>query len=146
MSNIFIHVGLHKTASTFFQTKIFPYFENTTCLTRPYTQQSYGFNKLQFADDTVYNPEDLLLEIKQILEEHENILISDELLSGIPGCNYLNRSLIADRLSSLFPEGEIIIFLRGQKDILLSMYNQYIKMGGTAPINEYIWLQKKIYL
>ena len=58
MSNIFLHVGLHKTASTFFQTEIFPYFENTTCITRPYTQQSCGFNKLQFADHTVYNPED----------------------------------------------------------------------------------------
>ena len=145
MSNIFLHVGLHKTASTFFQTEIFPYFENTTCITRPYTQQSRGFNKLQFADNTIYNPEDFKLELKQILEKNSNTLISDELLSGIPDLNYLNRSLIADRLSKLFPEGEILIFLRGQKDILLSLYNQYIKMGGTEPINKYIWLPKEEY-
>ncbi|MDJ0746111.1 MAG: hypothetical protein QNJ32_22490 [Xenococcaceae cyanobacterium MO_167.B27] len=143
MSKVFIHVGLHKTASTFFQTEIFPYFENTICITRPYTQQSVGFNKLQYADDTVYDPEEFKLEFQQI--KGKNIIISDELLSGIPYANCLNRSLIANRLSQLFPEAEIIVFLRGQRDILLSMYNQYVKMGGTETIERYIWYPQKKY-
>lgn len=145
MSDVFIHVGLHKTASTFFQTEVFPHFENTICLTRPYTQQSRGFNKLQFADDTVYAPEELKLELKQIEQDNKNLIISDEYLSGELHSNYLNRSLIANRLSKIFPQAEIILFIRGQKDILLSLYNQYVKMGGTEPINNYIWLPKEKY-
>lgn len=145
MSNVFIHVGLHKTASTFFQTEVFPYFEDTICLTRPYTQQSRGFNKLQFADDTVYQPEELKLELEQINKPNKNIIISDECLSGEPHTNYLNRSSIANRLSEFFPQAEIFLFLRGQKDILLSLYNQYVKMGGTEPIHDYIWLPKENY-
>ena len=145
MSHVFIHVGLHKTASTFFQTEVFPHFENTICLTRPYTQQSRGFNKLQFADDTVYQPEELKIELEQINKENKNIIISDECLSGFPQTNYLNRSLIANRLNKFFPQAEIILFIRGQKNILLSLYNQYVKMGGTEPIHNYIWLPKEKY-
>ena len=134
----FIHVGLQKTATTFFQTKIFPFLRDTVCLSRPYTQENLAFNKLQYADNTLYNPQDIKSEIEKI--ESKQIIISDEQLSGIPNCNYINRSLIADRLSYVYPEAEIILFLRGQKDILLSLYNQAVKVGRTQlPINEYIY-------
>ncbi|MGF1482016.1 MAG: hypothetical protein ACFB4I_21465 [Cyanophyceae cyanobacterium] len=145
MSRVFIHVGLHKTASTFFQTEVFPYFDNTICITRPYTQQGRGFNQLQFADDTVYEPKELESELEPIKEQNKNLIISDECLSGLPDINYLNRSLIADRLSKIFPQGEIILFIRGQKDILLSLYNQYVKMGGINPIDLYLWYPKEEY-
>ena len=37
--------------------------------------------------------------------------------------------MIAERFSKVMPNAEIIIFLRGQSDLILSLYNQYVKSG-----------------
>lgn len=139
---IFIHVGLHKTATTFFQKKIFPFLKNTNCLCPPYTQENLYFNKLQYGDDSLYDSNSINEEIGKLGDK--NLIISDEQLSGIPNSNYINRSLIASRLSDAFPEAEIILFLRGQKDIMLSLYNQAVKVGRTSlPIQKYIWFPER---
>jgi hypothetical protein len=144
MSKVFIHVGLHKTASTFLQEQVFPLFPEMTYLGRPYTQQNKAFNKLQYADDSLYNAEEFLKEFEK--NSGDKNIISDELLSGIPESNYLNRSIIANRLSTVFPEAEILLFIRGQKDILLSHYYQSVKIGTTyRPIDSYVWLPQKEY-
>jgi hypothetical protein len=144
MQKVFIHVGLHKTASTFLQEKVFPTLTQTTYVGRPYTQQNEAFNKLQYADDSLYQPDLMLQELEKI--KGTRILLSDELFSGIPECNYLNRSAIADRFHALFPEAEIILFIRGQADILLSHYYQSVKIGNTHHgIDSFIWRPQREY-
>ncbi len=68
-------------------------------------------------------------------------------MSGLQvlGRNVLNRSLIVRRLKEVFPQAEIIIFLRGQQSLLMSSYNQAVKMGYTGKIEEYIWYSQKEY-
>ena len=145
MKKIYIHIGLHKTGSTFLQNKVFPKLKETTYIGRPYTQQSIAFNKLQYADSSLYSEEETIMEIKNF-EKHEKILISDEMLSGLPFNNYINRTIIADRLSKIFPDATILLFLRSQKDLLLSLYNSYIKNNsGFLPINQFIWYPSKAY-
>lgn len=144
MPKVFIHVGLHKTASTFLQEKVFPVLTQTTYVGRPYTQQNEAFNKLQYADDSLYHPNCMLQELEKI--KGDRILFSDELFSGIPESNYLNRSTIADRFQALFPEAEIILFIRGQADILLSHYYQSVKIGNTHHgIDSFIWRPQREY-
>jgi hypothetical protein len=144
MRKIFIHVGLHKTASTFLQEKLFPALTKTTYVGRPYTQQNEAFNKLQYADKSLYDPQYIQKELEKI--KGDSILFSDELFSGIPECNYLNRSTIADRFSELFPEAEIILFIRGQADILLSHYYQSVKIGNTHhAIDSFVWRPQNEY-
>jgi Sulfotransferase domain len=128
---VFIHVGLPKTASTLLQEFVFPELRDTTYISRPYTQENHAFNKLQYADDSLYAAEELRSEIERIisLETGRNILISDELLSGAPFYNFINRGLIAKRLAAILPDAEVILFIRGQKDIIRSLYNQYVKIG-----------------
>lgn len=127
-----IHIGLPKTATTFFQESIFPYLSNVRYISRPYTQANNAFNKLQYADDSLYNSYELQDEIDKILSlepKHNTVLISDELFCGLSHYNFINRSLIAHRLASILPNAEVILFLRGQKDIIRSLYNQKIKIG-----------------
>lgn len=128
---VFIHVGLPKTASTLLQEVVFPELRNVTYISRPYTQENHVFNKLQYADDTLYAAEELDRELNAIfnLQSTKTILISDELFSGAPFYNFLNRSLIAKRLAALLPFAQIILFLRGQRDIIRSLHNQYVKIG-----------------
>ncbi len=145
MSKTLIHVGLPKSASTFFQEKIFPNFTETVFVSRPYTQQSRAFNKLQYADESLYNVEDIRQELKQIFSE--SLIISDEVFCGLgmTSMNCFNPTIVAKRLNELFPDAEILLFLRGQKDILLSLYNQSVKMGFTESIDQYIWYPKQEY-
>jgi Sulfotransferase domain len=128
---VFIHVGLPKTASTLLQEIVFPALKPMTYISRPYTQENHAFNKLQYADDSLYAAEELRDEIDNIiaLEPGNKVLISDELLSGAPFYNFINRGLIAKRLAEILPHAEVILFLRGQKDIIRSLYNQYVKIG-----------------
>ena len=130
MKPTFIHIGLHKTGSTFLQDKIFPRFSNTTFISRPFTCNNHAFNKLKEADDILYNKEEILQIIENINsdEDTSKILLSDESFSGRAlDFQYVNRSLIAYRLRELFPDATIIIFLRSQKNIIKSLYNQWVK-------------------
>lgn len=128
---IIVHVGLQKTATTFFQKKIFPRLENYLYIGRPYTQENYAFNMLQYADDSIYSHSILQKEIRRIIDEAngKSILISDELFTGFTFYNFINRGIIAERLSKVLPDAEILLFLRGQKDLILSLYNQNVKQG-----------------
>jgi hypothetical protein len=128
---VFIHVGLPKTASTLLQEIVFPALKPVTYVSRPYTQENHAFNKLQYADDSLYAADELRDEINNIiaLKPGDTVLISDELLSGAPFYNFINRGLIAKRLAQVLPHAEVILFLRGQKDIIRSLYNQYVKIG-----------------
>lgn len=135
-----IHIGLHKTASTFLQRVLFPKVQSYTYLTRPYIQHNFAFNKLQYADDSLFQYSEVEEELERI--NYEKLLISDEALSGKPVCfGYINRTIIAERMSKLFPNASIIMFIRGQKDILLSHYNMWVKgyNAGYRSIDDFIW-------
>lgn len=138
MSKITIHVGLHKTATTFLQTAVFPYAENTTFVSRPFTQLNHAFNKLQYADDSLYCEKEFIKEVQNIntVSNADNLIFSDESFSGKPTFfSYVNRSIIAKRFANVFPEAQVILFIRDQKDIMVSHYNSYIKMPyGTKKI------------
>jgi hypothetical protein len=131
MSKVFIHLGLQKTASTYLQEKVFPFLSNIYYIGRPYTTINHAFNKLQYADEVLYKKEELMQEVKEIKEQAGNrdILISDELFSGYAFHNIINRGMIARRLAEIFPEAEIILFFRNQEELILSLYNQYVKIG-----------------
>ena len=96
---------------------------------RPYTQDRRAFNTLQFSDGTIYEPEILSEEISSIGQcAHGTnvVLVSDENLYGRPFYNFINRVLIAERLSRAVPDTEVIMFLRNQTDLILSLYNQFV--------------------
>lgn len=131
-SRILIHVGLPKTASTYLQNNVFPRLNNIAYIGRPYTQENYAFNTLQYAENSLYSSTTMRKEIDDIekaIAKGNPILISDELFSGFALYNFMNRGMIAERLSEIVPHAEIILFLRGQMDLIVSLYNQFVKMA-----------------
>lgn len=147
MAKYIIHIGLQKTGTTFLQKEIFSNYSNVLYLTRPYTQFNSAFNLLQYADDSLFDMNELLKEFDN--HNSKKILISDEGISGkiVGGYNYINRTMIATRLSNVLKrhETELIIFIRGQKSMLESLYNQWVKshLKGDRPIKDFIWIPKK---
>jgi len=136
---VILHAGLQKTASTYLQSSVWPKVPGYTFLSRPYTQHNHAFNQLQYADDTLYKKDLLVKELKQI--GANRLILSDENFSGKGEYfSYINRSMTARRLKELFPKAEIVLFLRDQKDLILSYYSSYIKMPyGTKPIEDFYY-------
>lgn len=140
---VFLHIGLHKTGTTYLQEEIFPRMPDVTFITRTSTQLNHAFNRLQYADDSLFDPEDVLREMRGIHRPDRPILISDESLSGkVLYFNYINRTMIARRLGQIFPDATVILFIRGQIDIILSHYNQYVRSRGMKSIDDFLWLNQ----
>jgi len=109
MKKVFIHVGLHRTGTTFLQQHVFP-------------KLNVNFIHVDAKD------------IKKKLPLKDGInLLSSEYFSGSPldfeNANYGvdERYRIAKKLKENYPEAEILLVLRTHKDWKRSLYNQYVK-------------------
>lgn len=135
-----IHIGLHKTASSFLQERIF-------------NNESLGFRRLKDDRRKVMDafvlsgpfdnaPQALTDCIKKerdmAAREGLTFVISHERLSGYPGSGGYDRSIIAGRLFHTFPDARVLIVVREQKSVIRSMYLQYISDGGALSFNRYI--------
>lgn len=143
---IYFHIGLHRTATTFLQTKFFPdliecnfinHFEIYRELINLTTTDEYMWNETNLKDQTKR-------EIESKFKDRINI-ISAECLTGFPFLKSINRSIILNRIKTLFPNAKIILGIREQKAIIQSLYFLYIREGGTLHINDLIKKKDKNY-
>ncbi len=108
------HVGLHKTATTFLQRRVFP-----------------GLTEVAFVP-----PPARVRTVLPAAESQGTLLVSDEGISGIPyerdwfGQFRVNMA----GLAHMFPEAGIIIGFRAHADLISSIYRQYLHEGGTEDI------------
>lgn len=146
-----VHVGFHKTGTTWLQQHLFtaanPVFE-------PLSLRARGHSTL--ARRFVWGPDGLLLspfddnraaidahlaEIQQVrgdrLETHVPVM-SHERLSGNPHASGFDARVVADRVAGVFPRARILVVIREQVDALLSNYRQYLRIGGTKDLDEYL--------
>jgi hypothetical protein len=129
MEQVFIHIGLMKTATTFFQETVFPQLGNTLFLPKNYIKYNHHFEKLKYTDDTLYDEDEIRKEFEKF--KNRKVLISSETLAGNPVYNSINRTSTAKRLKKIFPNATIILFIRGQFDMLLSLYKLHINESNT---------------
>lgn len=127
MNEIIVHIGLHKTASTFLQTQFFPFLDNAEYLNLTGTFNDIGKMNLQ----------------------EKNLVISNEAFSGLPWNEKWQRGLKNDyswietfelsvrNLKILFPEATIVIVFRQHGDLLVSLYKQYIQQGGVLRFSDF---------
>lgn len=113
---IFLHVGLHKTGSTFLQRRIFPQLQANLNI-----QQDMSY----LATSDNFNPDVFHKIIQAGFEttDHQATIISQEALSGRSDGNPMwDPYLIAERLKRSFPDGRVILIFRDQRDYILSLY------------------------
>jgi len=101
--NIYIHVGLPKTATTFLQKNVFRHSEELHYVT-----------KIPFS------------------LKNQTMLISNEAISGSPqaGKSVERRNKIVKTLSQMYPKANIIVGIRDKQKWTKSLYKQYVKQGG----------------
>lgn len=126
--NIIIHLGLHKTATTFLQKEIFPKLEGV---------------KFFDLSNTEKNVSVLTIE----LDKNKINLISNEELSGRPyKMSAKQRDILLKNLKKVYPNAKIIIGLREKDEWIESLYKQYIKMKPTGTRSYFMEHFDKAYL
>ena len=149
MKKIFIHVGFHKTATTWFQNQFFPQHPQVVQLGKnPHTRlpEDIALNKkLQSEPDLSFSTEECRELVKRI--ERKKPLdgkvygLSNEGLSA--GRDWFGSSplYVADRLKKVFKDHDvkIIIGIRNQPSMLASLYNEYVRQGGTLTLKKLLF-------
>lgn len=145
MSNkdILIHIGYHKTGSTFLQDLIF--LSQDCGFYSPWSPKEYSENLV------VVNPFDFNKDkvrsffepgIQKAWLNSMTPVISYEAFSGDPwkkGCNSgFNNKAVADRLAEVFPNGKVLIVIREQASMLLSLYKHSIRSHWSMTIKDYL--------
>lgn len=131
-----IHIGYHKTATTWMQAHLF--------------QPEHGFRMLADHSEIfarVVQPHGLLFDPAQMraliaerstgLPEGHVPVVSSEILSGHPFYGGQMSDTYARRLHAIAPEAQILVTIRAQEKILPSVYMQYLLRGGTLPYDRF---------
>jgi hypothetical protein len=124
---IVIHIGLHKTASTYLQQHIFPRIDRRKVIYNPddifyfinsiFTLDLKDENRIQKANETVLPYRDL--------DTDQTLLISSEAISQLSFIQNYAENM--KTLKAIFGEAEIVVFLREQSAWFESCYRESIK-------------------
>ena len=118
--NLFVHIGLHKTGTTFLQNRVFPCFNDLSIIRAWHTQRA------------ILNQD---MKVK--------VLITDEGMSGDPWTTNYHDQFCEniEKLKKLYSNPKIIIGLRKHSSLILSLYKQYLQQKGTENL-EYLFNSK----
>lgn len=134
-----VHIGYHKTGTTLLQRRFFPRSAKTGF------SLVAGVDALQpaFVDKNPFSfdPEATRRSFEQSIVRAQKRglvpVLSYERLSGSPHAGGYDAKLIADRLAATFPEARVLAVIRDQRAMLVSLYQVYLRMGGTASLVQY---------
>lgn len=135
--SVLLHVGYHKTATTWLQHVYFPAHpgihapferpELSRIVVRP-----HGFT----FDAKVARGR--LMEGIHGAGAGQVVALSNERFSGNPASGGVDALEMVDRLAETLPEATVWLSLREQAGIITSYYNQFIKQGGTATLKQFL--------
>jgi len=135
MTRAIIHIGYHKTATTWFQKRFYPFIENARYIPRDRVRKA-------FLEDTAFHFEAGRARAKLDIDPNESITICEEGLSGYLHsgglAGYLSKEA-AYKIKAVFPGAEIVIFVRNQPSVIAASYRQYVKGGGTHSLRRYLF-------
>jgi hypothetical protein len=119
-----IHIGYHRTGSTFLQERVFPLLP-VNRLIKPELDGLFGSAR--------FDPSELRADLRRQaeLDPDRPTVISSELLSGTPEGGPAERRLqTADRLHAAFGSAKILVVIRRQVDYVLSIYAYRVLLRG----------------
>lgn len=134
-----IHVGYHKTGSSWLQAHLFG--ADGSSFELPWTvdqiaRQLVDPHPFEFDPDAVRSA--IESGLRQSIEAGRTPVMSCEELSGNPQSGGYANQLVADRLHRIVPEARILIVIREQRSMIRSCYRQYVRMGGVASLARYL--------
>ena len=136
-----VHIGYHKTATTWFQESFYPAVRNASYVGRRAAQNAFlcarAFN---FSAD----------EARRVINDAsggDRPLICEEDLSGYlhnGGLGGLLSREVAHRIWATLPNAVIVVAIRSQPRMVEASYSQYVRRGGTHSPRRYVNAQRTI--
>lgn len=139
--SIYIHVGYHKTATSWLQQVVFPKHPHIE-FWDPRNRKFEWLTQIAYLHDFDFPTTEFKSKIDQALEsqDYKPVVISWEGFMGDPFTGAQTSKRNADRLHSLFPDARIIVGIRSQMGMLVSLYRQYVQEGGTCTLPQLLSL------
>lgn len=139
MCEIYLHIGLHKTGTKFFQHKIFPNLDVNKFIYNPPVLTQYLMDYLKANnEDKDQCLQFLREEYRKFNNDNRAILISREIMSGNLFSAYRLWPIRIKNIKSCFPEAKVIITLRNQIDWLVSCYRESVHEHHYQTISEFL--------
>ncbi|QDK31619.1 hypothetical protein [Sphingomonas sp. IC081] len=141
MQSAIVHLGYHKTATTWLQKQLFP------------NAVSHDYVPRQTVQDAFLKPcgmhfcPEQASEVLSLHGRNRPVLLSEENLSGYLHNGGLHGFLapeVARRIKAVLPDAHIVIFIRNQFDICRASYAQYVSGGGTWGSHRYFETARKV--
>ena len=135
-----IHIGYHKTATTWLQRHLFN--NERASFVCPWSIDEAARQLVDphaFDFDTEQANRYFEKEIQRASQAGRVPVLSSEELSGNPHSGGYANKTIADRLVAVFPDALVLIVIREQLSMLQSVYKQYLRMGGAASPMQYFF-------
>jgi hypothetical protein len=131
-----IHIGYHKTATSWFQQRFYPLVQNGVFVPRHLVRSA-------LIEPTAFDfsPERAHDQLHAFARENGRLLLCEENISGYihnGGLGGMLSSEVARRLQATFPAARIIVFIRSQERLAAAAYAQYVHAGGTHGIKRYL--------
>ncbi len=134
-----IHIGFPKAASTWLQKYLFQPDQGYIKIMNPIDAQLNLIDPpaLSFEPQTVHAF--LRKQIKQRDPQERSIpVITSEALSGKPYGGGYNRKELADRLKTIFPQARVLIIVREQKSMILSLFKLVVNWGLPHSLAQFL--------
>jgi hypothetical protein len=137
-----VHIGYHKTATTWFQKSIWPALESHDWVPRKVTQAALLDPPGMHFDPAVAR------RTLELDTRTKPVVLSEENLSGYihnGGLHGLVGPEMARRIKAVLPEARIVIFVRNQPDVIRASYSQYVAGGGTYGLDKYLHTYARVH-
>jgi hypothetical protein len=130
-----VHIGYHKTGTTWLQRYVFGSseagFSQVAGAQRFIAVNAFGFRAGRIRRE-------MERRVNKAQVQRLVPVLSSERLSGEPHFGGYDSEIIADRLAAVFPDARILVVIREQTSMFLSIYKEYIRRGGAASLKQYL--------
>jgi hypothetical protein len=137
-----VHIGYHKTATTWFQKSIWPSLASHEWIPRKVTQEALLDPPGMHFDPAAAR------RVLGLDRRTKPVVLSEENLSGYihnGGLHGLIGPEMLRRIHAVLPGAQVVIFIRSQPDAIRASYSQYVAGGGTYSLDKYLHTHQRVY-
>lgn len=138
---VLIHVGYHRTASSWLQKYLFSHPKSGLRWIGK-AKDDHPVRQLIMLRWSEFEPGAVRALFDPYLERVRGRgsvpVVSFERLSGHPCSGGYDSAVIAERLRAVFPEGRVLVVLREQRAAIVSNYKRYVRAGGPATLRDFV--------
>jgi len=140
MPPLLVHLGLHRTGSSWLQRRVFDGRDGRPMQVVPDRAESARRIVLPREDDfDAPGVRRWISERTRAVADAGGLpVLSNERFSGNPHSGWFDADRTFDRLAEVVETPRVLVVLRRQDDLIRSLYLQYVRIGGPASLAAYL--------